>query len=224
MNIYFLLGIPVIGELSPETKKERHIACEICGRSSKTVFSDIEYIFDQWNGQDIFSGLAEYFISERLKTLLEHNNCNGYELQPVKASFSRKTTKANYFGKNAYQNELPNFYHLKVTASAEGDIDSWYEVFSVNEKCGHKKELLTLEGMRSMSNPELIGEDKENPLPRNVYKDSWKGDAMFLLQDGLDIPIVTQTFVDCLSVLNININKREGVWVRPVSWIELGAK
>lgn len=64
------------------------------------------------------------------------------------------------------------------------------------------------------------GKDTDNPLTRNVYKDSWQEDDIFLLQDGLNKPIVTQNFIDCLSELDIKLNEKEGVWLRSVYWID----
>ncbi|MCF2218370.1 hypothetical protein H9Q08_03550 [Chryseobacterium sp. PS-8] len=59
-----------------------------------------------------------------------------------------------------------------------------------------------------METPELSGKEFENPLPRNVYKESWQGDDIFLLQDGLNQPTVTQNFIDCLSELDIKLNEK----------------
>ncbi|MFC7348480.1 hypothetical protein ACFQO9_17315 [Chryseobacterium zhengzhouense] len=81
--------------------------------------------------------------------------------------------------------------------------------------------MLSRDGIRSLGNPELIGgKDADNPLSRNVYERTWQKDDIFLLQDGLNLPIVTQNFIDCLSELNIKLNEKDGVWFRPVNWID----
>ncbi len=70
MKINFLLGVPVLGELSSETIKEHIVLCEKCNKR-KIEYKNIEYIFDRWNGEDIITAVGEYFISERVKLKLE---------------------------------------------------------------------------------------------------------------------------------------------------------
>lgn len=221
MKIYFLLGVPVIGALSPNTVKTEAVICESCKRR-KTQYTNITYVFDRWRGEDIISGSAQFFISQRLKEKLEEKNIKGYKLTPIDAAFSEQRGGIRKFGKEAYQKELPNFYHFEIFGKTEGDIDDWYEIIDTFEcpKCGANKKLITIEGIGSMETPELSGKEFENPLPRNVYKESWQGDDIFLLQDGLNQPIVTQNFIDCLSEFDIKLNEKGGVWLRPVHWID----
>ncbi len=221
MKINFLLGVPVMGELSPNTVKTDIFLCESCKRR-KTLYSDITYVFDRWRGEDIIRGATEFFISQRLKEKLEEKKIKGYKLTNVKTAFSKQRGGITKFGKGAYQKELPNFYYFEIIGNADGDIDDWYEIIDPTEcpKCKTNKKLITIEGIGSMETPELSGKEFENPLSRNVYKKSWQGDDVFLLQDGLNKPIVTQNFIDCLIELDIKLNQKEGVWLRPVSWID----
>lgn len=222
MKINFLLAVPVIGELSPNTIKEDIILCESCKRR-KTKYSNITYIFDRWKGEDIISGSSEFFISQRLKEKLEEKNIKGYKLTPIKTIFSEQRGGVHKFGKGAYKKELPEFYYFEVLGKAKGNIDVWFKIVDPTEceVCKVNKKMLTRDGIRSMGNPELTGgKDIEEPLTRNVYKESWKEDDVLLLQDGLNKPIVTQNFIDCLSELDIKLNEKGGVWFRPVNWID----
>jgi len=221
MKINFLLGVPVMGELSPNTVKTEIVICESCKRR-KTQYTDITYVFDRWRGEDIIRAAGEFFISERLKEKLEEKNIKGYKLTPIDTAFSEQRGGIRKFGKEAYQKELPNFYYFEIIGRAEGDIDDWYEIIDPTEcpKCKTNKKMITLEGIGSMESPELSGKEFENPLSRNVYKKSWQGDDIFLLQDSLNKPIVTQNFVDGLSELDIKLNEKGGVWFRPVHWID----
>lgn len=221
MNVTILLGVPVMGTLSPETKTTRVIICETCNRRN-TLYSDITYVFDRWGGEDIISGRAEYFISERLKEKLEEKKIKGYKTTPVKTSFSEQRGGIKKFGRKAYQKELPNFYHFEIIGKAEGAIDDWFKVIDPTECEGCKKNkiMLSYDGLRSMSNPELTGKDTENPLSGNVYIESWQGDDVFLLEDNLVLPIVTYKFIDCLTELGVKINKPGGVWIRSTNWID----
>ena len=54
MNVTILLGVPVMGTLSPDTKTTRVIICETCNRRN-TLYSDITYVFDRWGVEDIIS-------------------------------------------------------------------------------------------------------------------------------------------------------------------------
>lgn len=222
MKINFLLAVPVMGELSPNTVKTEVIICESCKRR-KTQYTDITYVFDRWRGEDIISGSALFFISQRLKEKLDEKNISGYKLTPIKTAFSEQRGGIRKFGKGAYQKELPNFYYLEVLGKAKGDIDEWFKIIDPTEceVCKANKKMLSRDGIRSMVNPELTGgKDTEDPLTRNVYKDSWHDDDVFLLQDGLNQPIVTQNFIDCLSGLYIKLNEKDGVWFRHVNWID----
>jgi hypothetical protein len=221
MNINILLGVPVMGTLSPDTKITREIICETCNRRN-TQYSDITYVFDRWGGEDIISGRAEYFISQRLKEKLEEKNIKGYKTTPVKTTFSEQRGGIKKFGRGAYQKELPNFYYFEIIGKAEGAIDDWFEVINPTqcEGCKKNKIMLSDDGLRSMSNPELVGKDTENPLPGNVYIESWQGDDIFLLQDDLALPIVTYKFIDCLTELGVKINNSGGVWIRSTYWID----
>lgn len=221
MKINFLLGVPVMGELSPNTVKTEVIICESCKRR-KTQYSDITYVFDRWRGEDIIRAAGEFFISQRLKEKLEEKNIKGYKLTLIDTTFSEQRGGIRKLGKGAYQKELPNFYYLEVLGIAEGDIDDWYEIIDPTEcpKCKANKKLITIEGIGSMETPELSGKEFENPLSRNVYKKSWQGDDIFLLQDSLNKPIITQNFINCLSELDIKLNEKDGVWFRPVNWID----
>lgn len=222
MKINFLLAVPVMGELSPNTVKKEVVICESCKRR-KTQYTNITYVFDRWRGEDIISGAAQFFISQRLKEKLEEKNIKGYNLTSVKTTFSEQRGGIRKFGKGAYQKELPNFYYFEILGRAEGDIDEWFKIIDPTEceVCKANKKMLSRDGIRSMGNPELTGgKDTENPLSRNVYKESWQGDDVFLLQDSLNLPIVTKNFIDCLSELDAKLNEKEGVWFRSVDWID----
>lgn len=222
MKINFLLAVPVMGELSSETVKNDVILCEMCKRR-ETQYSNITYVFDRWRGEDIINGASEFFISQRLKEKLEEKNIKGYKLTPIKTTFSEQRGGIRKFGKEAYQKELPDFYYLEVLGKAEGDIDEWFKIIDPTEceGCKSNKKMLARDGIRSLGNPELTGgKDADNPLSRNVYERTWQKDDIFLLQDGLNLPIVTQNFIDCLLELNIKLNEKEGVWLRPIHWID----
>lgn len=109
MNIYLLLGVPILGELSPETKSEYVTLCEVCNIRDE-IIKNITYVFDSWNGEDLISGFAEYFISERLKIKLKENNIDGYNLQKIETKFTSKKSGKNKWNYMENRRLLQNTY------------------------------------------------------------------------------------------------------------------
>jgi hypothetical protein len=221
MDIYLLLGVPVIGEIGPETISRKVITCEVCERW-EILYSDITYAFDRWRGEDIIAGGGKFFISQRLKKQLEDKRIKGYKTSLVNVTFSKQRGSVKKIGKGAYQKELPYFYYFEITGKAKGAIDDWYKIIDPTEckKCKKNKKMFSSKAYESRINPELTGKDIENPLACNVYAKSWNGDDIFILQDDIGLPIMTQNFIDVLIEMGIKINVRESVWIRPTSWIE----
>lgn len=122
MKINLLLAVPVLGELGPNTVKTEAVICEHCNRR-KIQYSNITYVFDRWRGEDIISGASEFFISERLKNQLEKKNISGYKLTRITTIFSKQQNGIRKFGAEAYQKELPSFYHFEIIGKAKGNID-----------------------------------------------------------------------------------------------------
>lgn len=218
MNIYLLLSTPILGELSSETIKEHIVLCEKCNKR-KIEFKNIEYIFDRWNGEDIITAVGEYFISERVKEKLEEKKIKGYEIIPIKTSFTQNKTGVKKIGKNAYQKELPIFYHLKIKGRAEACLDGWFRIINTCESCGRQRRMITSEGLNSIADPSTLNKNDKFLIP-NIYFNTWNNeDDFFLFVESINHPVVTQNFINCLTELNIQLNKKEGVWFRPVNWI-----
>lgn len=219
MNIHFLLGVPVMGEMSPETVKTKITTCEVCERWD-IQYSDITFIFDRWNGEDFISGGGEQFISQRLKDKLEEKKIKGFKTTPVNVKFSKQRGGVIRIGKGAYQDELPAFYHFQVIGKAEAALDDWYMILDPTEceGCKANNKMMTIEASKSRANPELTGKDIDNPLPINVYTATWKHNDIFLVSPTFKI--LTENFVDTLQELEIKINQKGGVWLRQTNWIE----
>lgn len=215
-----LLSVPVLGELSSETIKEQIVLCEKCNKR-KIEFKNLEYIFDRWNGEDIITAVGEYFISERLKEKLEEKEIKGYETISIKTSFTKNKAGVKKFGKNAYQKELPNFYHLKVKGRTEAHLDGWFKVISTCESCGRERRMITIDALNSIADPSTLNKDDKFLIP-NIYFDTWNNeDDLFLFVESINHPVITQNFIDCLTELGIELNKKESIWVRSVKWINI---
>ncbi len=219
MKINFLLGVPVLGELSSETIKEHIVLCEKCNKR-KIEYKNIEYIFDRWNGEDIITAVGEYFISERVKLKLEEKKIKGYVTIPIKTSFTKNKTAIKKIGKNAYQKELPIFYHLKIKGRTEAYLNGWFKVISICESCERQRRMITNEGLNSIADPTTLNKNDKFLIP-NIYFNTWNNeDDLFLFVESINHPVITQNFIDSLIELDIKLNQKEGVWLRPVSWID----
>lgn len=216
MKIYLLIETPILGELGKKTKIIEQKDCSDCGKLNIT-YPSLEYQFDYWNGQDLITAFNVYFISERLKNKMVEKEIKGVIFHKVYISKSDKFK----VGKKAYQTVLPNFYHLEVTGKAEGK-ELWWKPIKVCNTCNNTKWRPTLTGINAQGGPSLTGtgKDVENPAPRNIYLDSWKKDDLFVQIPVKSTLIITQKFVDILNDLQVPINKKGGIWLRPTHWID----
>ena len=156
----------------------------------------------------MISALGQFFISERLKAKFD-----SLEIDYHATSFDVILKKPS----EKYKNQSLKFYRIIFKNVCRGFLDPWFEFISKCEVCEREKWIMDTDGYTSSANPNLVGEDIKNPAPRNVYKNSWKGENAFLLQDEYNFPIVTQSFVDILVELGVKINKKGGVWFRSVN-------
>jgi hypothetical protein len=208
-NIYILIETPVLGELGQNTVIRREKACQDCGKLE--IFRDrVEYQFDRWNGQDLFTAYGLLFVTERLKNTLESERITGLVYHEAEA------TRASYFkfGAQAYSDSLPCIYWLELVARAKGP-DSWWEKIRTCESCGGEKWWPSKEGIRSGGGPSTTGtkKDVENPLALRVYGSDWKGEDIFLLEPHHQ-PIVTENFA---KIVNLTDSKQ--VCFRPTTWV-----
>lgn len=216
MKIYLLIETPILGELSGKTVMNERVVCNSCGRLS-IQYESIEYKFDRWNGEDLITGLTQLFISDRLAKGLESNGLSGFTLAEISTLTGENFKK----GEGLYTSSIPSFYHLKINGEIEG-FEMWWKKMSQCKSCGKYKWKPTKEGIRSKLGPSLTGRSKDisNPLPRNVYIDSWNGDDIFVQKPAINTPFVTQKFVDVLNKLGIKINQKGGVWLSETNWID----
>ena len=200
-KIYVLAYVPSLGELGNATNRLKEEICAVC-RKVNITYDPIAYKFDQWGGEDLLKvGGMEYFVSERLKDLLQEIPGIAFQKAIIE--------KESYFkvSKNAYQKDIPNFYLLTIEKRLDGP-EIWYTRTKVCESCGDQKWMITLEGISSTINSDV----NAKYTPREVYKDTWNGEMIFSLQDP-GLPIVTEEFVDILNGLGgYKYDLREAKW------------
>ena len=210
LEIYTLVGCPVIGELGKATYVQHSPVCEICNRRWPSEFSSIEYCFNFWGGEDLVTSTGCYVVSDRLRQAIEETGLTGLIFEEMKVS------KENHFEivDAAYQDTLPNFHRLVVTGVAEGPEIWWTS--SICKTCSLKCWDITPIGIEAKTGYTrgVVG------IPREVYLDSWNGEDIFNLQD-FGPPIVTQRFADVIGrFTQINKDTWTSVHLHPAKWVE----
>ncbi len=80
--------------------------------------------------------------------------------------------------------------------------------------------MITNEGLNSIADPTTLNKNDKFLIP-NIYFNTWNNENdLFLFVESINHPVITQNFIDCLIELDIKLNQKEGVWLRPVSWID----
>ena len=202
-KIYVFDGFPVKGEMGDLTNLEINVACEKCKRK-EIIEHVLSYKFDEWSGEDIVKGANFYLISERLKHSFEENRITGVVYKQI------INEKSEYFKirKSAYQEQLPKFYKIEIENFLDGP-EIWWKRAEVCPKCKDQKWEPTEIGIASM----ITDDPYEEYTPREVYKENWKGEEIFLLNDP-GPPIITENMLRMIEkTSNQKIELRNALWV-----------
>lgn len=203
-EIYVFDGWPVIGEMGDQTDLEFKEVCSVCHQREK-VCKKLSYRFDIWRGEDIVKGALFWLFSERMKEAFENASIEGINYSKI------ENEKADYFRitKKGYQKELPDFYKIELLNKLNGP-DIWWKRDEVCPTCNSHKWLPTLEGIQSICS---FIDPTEEYTPREVYKNIWKGEDMFLLED-YGPPIITEKVADIIrDTTDQEIDIKKAVWV-----------
>jgi hypothetical protein len=204
--IHTLMLAATPATLGPRTRTIEEPGCRVCGLRPPPVYTEVEYVFDFWGGEDLIQALDTYAVSERLAEAMREAGIGGARLRDVRAT----PAPGFWLGDDAYRDSLPPFFRLEVTGTASGP-ERWY-TSSVCPGCGRTNWERTDEGGRAMT-AAISGEVGE---PRRVYADSWSGDDLFVLDDP-GPPLATGRFVELVAALGT-----PEVVFHPARWVERG--
>lgn len=202
-KIFVFDNFLVKGEMGEKTNIERKIACNHCNRVD-IIEHVLSYKFDEWRGEDIIKGANFYLFSEKLKIWFDKNDIEGVAFKKI---INEKSENFK-IRKSAYQSSLPVFFKIEFHNQLEGS-EIWWEKDYICEICKDQKWEPTIQGLSS-----LFPEDPyEEYFPREVYKESWNGEKLFLLEDP-GPPIITEDLLlEIKRITNQKITLREAKWV-----------
>lgn len=201
-NIYTLNNRCILGRLGTKTFRVEQPKCSKCNRTltEEIEFSEIEYNFDSYNGEDMFSSENALIVTSNLYNALLENNVKG--IIPIKVLNSVSKT----FEKK--RSELPLFIHLAIVPSSVENIPIAYDLQDKCDKCGLY--IMKFDINRYKLN---FRQESENQLELKVSYDSWNGNDLFNFRYHGEIG-VTQKFLDVIKDFNCPENI-----VIPAKWI-----
>jgi hypothetical protein len=141
MTNLFLLRPEVAGGWGSETVVDR---TEIKSGTDKfPVITKLEYVFDDWLGDDLLESFPCFIVTEALADKLQQNTLTGLKFSDVLISVSELFEQIN--GANGFS-KLPHFVRLEPQGRAA--FDGEYEVsnWTGDDIClGEKAELIVTE-------------------------------------------------------------------------------
>lgn len=195
----------MLGTIGDDTVIEYGETCVVCGREGPPKIEFLEYVFDVWERADIVTTYDTYAVTDRLQNILKSSHLKGFQFGEMKVS------KSEIFRETDPNDEvkLPKFFELIITGRAAAGPSGWWEYAGTCEGCSRPIWKHTDRVSAALSSV-LKGEIGP---PREVKKETWNEDDIFLLDDP-GPPVVTQAFVDVFER-----SKVTGVVFHPAKWV-----
>jgi hypothetical protein len=204
-EIHALLGATVVGRLGDETIVEEQEGCDECGYRPDPVYHFLDYCFEVWSGDELVGVAGNYAASARLRKAIEDAGLRGVEFEEMIVSKDEEFDVVP----PARAEDFPEFHRLMITGRAEGP-ETWF-TSEYCDACGRTIWRETELGLKSAFS--IVTGDE--PAPRDVYRDSWKRDDAFHLQDP-GPPLLTERFTAVLGGLEVkDVQLGPGRWVEP---------
>ncbi len=194
----------MLGTIGDDTVINYGDVCEVCGRQAPPQIEFLEYSFDVWERADIVTTYDVYAVTDRLRAILEGAQLKGFLFRDMKVSKSEIFRESDPND----QIKLPRFWELVITGKALAGLSGWWEREGTCKGCGRtlwKHTDRVVEALSSVLKGEI------GP-PREVKKESWKGDDIFRLDDP-GPPVVTKAFSNVLEQSEVT-----GVVFHPAKW------
>jgi hypothetical protein len=201
-QIYTLNCNHDIGSVGTNSFKVQQPVCPKCNRElvKEIRYSEIEFEFEEYNGEDMFFSMGCLIISKSLHDALEAKKIKGYA--PIKV----KNKKSKYFEGNF--KEIGLFIYLAIFPPQIKNVPIAYKFKGQCDECGLMKvdfDTLDMDLMYRESS------DDQDSL--KVYYDSWNENDIFNFLDHTEIG-VTQKFLEVIKDFNCPNNV-----IIPAEWI-----
>lgn len=201
-KIYTLNNRCVLGKLGAKTFRIQQPKCSKCNRTlaEEIDFSEIEYVFDSYNGEDMFSSENALIVTKTLYDTLIESGLKGFV--PIKVL----NTISNAFEKKL--SELPSFIHLAIIPSNVENIPISFDAQDRCDKCGSY--IMKFDINKYKNN---FRNNDENQIELKVFFNSWNGDDIFNFKYHGEIG-VTEKILNVIKDFNCPNNV-----VIPAEWI-----
>lgn len=201
-KIYTLNCRSWMGSLSRKSSKVQQPKCEKCNRELKEEieYSKVELEVDRYNGEDWASASGILMVSHKLYEALMQAGIKGFAPLKVK--------KVPYKYADIDVKTIPDFVYLAILAPAIKNIPIACDYNGICEGCN-----LTLNEYNEEKSKLIIRKTTENPIPLQVFSDTYEGADIFDFTDHGEIG-VTQKFLDVIN----NFNCPEAIII-PAEWI-----
>lgn len=201
-KIYTLNNRCVLGELGAKTFRIQQPKCSKCNRtlSEEIDFAEIEYVFDSYNGEDMFSSENALIITKVLYDKLLEKRLKGFVPIKVLNSVSNVCEKK--------LSELPTFIHLAVIPLNVENIPIAYDTQGKCDKCG--SHIVKFDINKYKLN---FRSNDESQIELKAFFNSWNGNDIFNFKYHGEIG-VTQKFLDVIKDFNCPDNI-----IIPAEWI-----
>lgn len=202
LKIYTLNCDHNIGRIGNGSFRVQQPICPECKRTlvKEIKYPELEFEFDEYNGEDMFFSMGCLIVSKRLFDVFEEKNVKGYA--PIKV----KNKKSKYFEGDF--KEIGLFIYLAIFPPQVKNIPIAYKFGEMCNECGLMKVDSDTIDMDLM-----LRETSNNQDPLKVYFDSWNGNDIFNFLDHTEIG-VTQKFLDVIKDFNCPDNI-----IIPAEWI-----
>jgi hypothetical protein len=201
-NIFTFNCTHIIGSLGPNTFEVKQPKCETCGRtlSTEIKYASVEFLFDEYNNEDMFCSRGAIIITEALFSELMAANITGFA--PIKVA----TGKSRHY-KGAIKS-LPAFFTLGILPPEVENIPLAYKTVGVCPTC--KRGIMDSDSF----DPELIRRDNyKSKAPLQVKFSSWNQNDIFNLVDHGEAGI-TEAFLKVMEKFNCPDNI-----IIPAEWV-----
>lgn len=189
-RIYTVNSTCVLGRLGENTQEIAYPTCPKCGRmlQSGIRYSALEYVFDEYHGEDLFTARNALIVSQRLYQELYASDITGFAPIKVITSISEQCSGDPIDG--------ALFYYLGILNSSAKNTPLGYDIEGTCDTCGNLIVSVNFEKLQH-----LVRSSSENQLPLEVQYDSWNGDDLFYCRDHTEL-IATEKAVSIFRSFN----------------------
>lgn len=204
-DVFSLVEVPTIGTIGDDTEIEYGDECPKCETEPPPRIEFLDYSFDTWESAQIVTTYDVYAVTKELRQVLEKADLKGFSFRNMKVSRSEIFADLDPDADIS----LPEFFEMLINGKALAGPDGWWDY---EGECPRCKRPIWKHTDRVDEALQAALKEKAGP-PRQVRRESWKGDDIFRLDDP-GPPVVTSRFASVLRDV-----QKEGIVLHPAVWL-----